>query len=75
MAELDSNPEENTDPFHPDNVHAVTLITLLQIRDIMAGILQGTNPAGYSQIREAHKRGDLVLEPPFLMPQGEGEVE
>ena len=71
MAELEEVETDRTSPFHPDNVGAFTLLTLLQIRDIMAALLQAQHPAGYSQVREAHRSGQLLLEPPFLLPQGE----
>lgn len=77
MAELyDASREEEHDldsPFHPDNVQQYTLLTLLQCRELLGGILQGVNPAGYQQIRTAHRAGRLLLEPPRLLPQSEEE--
>ena len=63
---LDKEEPRSLDPFHDDNVQQFILLTLLQIRDFMAVAAGGASKVGYDAVREAHKRGELMLEWPTL---------
>ena len=56
--------------FHPDVVAQYTLLTLLQIRDVLAVIASNVSKESEDEfealIDRYHERGSLYLPPPFL---------
>lgn len=66
MSSLNSEVPRNS-AFHPDNIDAVTLITLLHIKDYLNVIAGNIDEKGTDYVQGLHEKG-VTLCPPPLMP-------
>lgn len=51
--------------FHPDNVAAVSLITLLQIKDYLAVIAAAADEKGTDMVEGLHEKGQFLCPAPL----------
>lgn len=51
--------------FHPDNVAAVSLITLLQIKDYLAVIAAAADEKGTDMVESLHEKGQFLCPAPL----------
>lgn len=70
MAELQEPEVPKESMFHPDNVQAYTLLTLLQMREFLGIIASNLSEEADAELdhleREFHSKGRLLYPPPFL---------
>lgn len=69
MAELQEPEVPKESMFHPDNVQAYTLLTLLQIKEFLGVIASNMNKSAEENLDVLelyHQRGKLLYPPPFL---------
>ena len=72
---MDNQMSDPRDPTSDENVQQSILVVLLQIKDILAGILAGTSEEDYQMVTEHHRRGFLVLPPPWVIEKKEDDGE
>ena len=69
MAELQEPEVPKESMFHPDNVQAYTLLTLLQIKEFLGVIASNMNKSAEENLDVLelyHPSGKLLSPPPFL---------
>lgn len=65
MAELEEPGVPRNSVFHPDNIAAVNLLTLLQIKDYLAVIAANLDDVTTTALEELHEQGKFLCPPPF----------
>lgn len=71
---LSSEPvEKSNDPFHPDNVQAVQLITLMRIYDVLMGLYKAQAPVDAKKLFQWHEQGFIAGPLPWY--SGEPDAE
>lgn len=65
MAELTEQEVPKNSVFHPDNVNAVTLLTLLHIKDYLNVICGALDEDGTELVQKLHESGTFLCPPPL----------